>query len=407
MAVCGIITEFDPFHNGHQYLIDTVRRELAPRAVVCVMSGQFTQRGEPAILDKFTRAALAVRGGADLVVELPVCCALNGAREFAYGGVRTLGLLGVVSHLAFGSETGDLTLLERAADLSLREDGTFRDALRVELKAGRSFGTAYARALNAAVRPETGSPEGFPGSNDILALEYLKQLKTAGFSMKAFAIRREGAGHRSYEPDRSFASGRQIRAMLEAKGTAENAAPYVPSFSLEALQSRQNVAAMQDRMLDLLRYRIPEMPAERIASAPGVSEGLENVIRREVRKAEDYGDLVERVRSRRYPAGRVRRALLQVLLGMEKDCLEKLAREPSYVRVLAFNETGAGLIAEAREKGAAHITVNPGKTDWGEDGMPSGLQLDMRASEVYGTLCGKSPYNSSDLVNIPKMLRNS
>ncbi|MBO4881172.1 MAG: nucleotidyltransferase family protein, partial [Firmicutes bacterium] len=108
MSVAGIISEFDPFHNGHRYLIDTVRRELAPRAVVCVMSGQFTQRGEPAVLDKFTRAELAVKGGADLVVELPVCCAVNAAREFAYGGLRTLGLLDVVTHLCFGSETGDL-----------------------------------------------------------------------------------------------------------------------------------------------------------------------------------------------------------------------------------------------------------------------------------------------------------
>ncbi|MCR4805712.1 MAG: nucleotidyltransferase family protein [Clostridia bacterium] len=407
MAVCGIITEFDPFHNGHQYLIDTVRREFAPRAVVCVMSGQFTQRGEPAILDKFTRARLAVMGGADLVIELPACCAVNGAREFAFGGVRTLGLLGVVSHVAFGSETGDLPLLEKAADVSLREDGALREALRTEMEAGRSFGTAYARALNAAVRPQTDSLEGFPGSNDILALEYVKQLKTAGFSMKPFAVRREGAGHREEEPDDRFASGRRIRAILEAGEPVEAAAPYVPSFTLAALQGRQSLALMQARMLDLLRYVIPQTPAERIASAPAVSEGLENVIRREVRKAADYDDLVERVRSRRYPAGRVRRALLQVLLGMEKDCLDKLSRQPSYVRVLAFNETGAGLIAEAREKGAAAIVVNPGKADWGESGAPSGLQLDMRASEVYGTLCGKSPYNSSDLVNIPKMLRNS
>ena len=132
MSVAGIIAEFDPFHNGHQYLIDTVRRELSPRAVVCVMSGQFTQRGEPAILDKFTRANLAVQGGADLVVELPVCCAVNAAREFAFGGVRTLHLLGFVTHLAFGSETGDVKLLERAAELALKENDAFRKALCFE-----------------------------------------------------------------------------------------------------------------------------------------------------------------------------------------------------------------------------------------------------------------------------------
>ena len=177
MSVAGIIAEFDPFHNGHQYLIDTVRRELSPRAVVCVMSGNFTQRGEPAILDKFTRAQLAVKGGADLVVELPVCCAVNAAREFAFGGVRTLHLLGFVTHLAFGSETGDVKLLEHAAELALKENDAFRKALKGQMEAGRPYGTAYARALIAVLGPEIADFPDFPASNDILALEYIKQLK--------------------------------------------------------------------------------------------------------------------------------------------------------------------------------------------------------------------------------------
>ena len=406
MSVAGIISEFDPFHNGHRYLIDTVRRELAPRAVVCVMSGQFTQRGEPAILDKFTRAQLAVQGGADLVVELPVCCAVNAAREFAYGGCRTLSLLGVVTHLCFGSETGNLPLLEKAAELALKEDEAFRNALKGQLEAGRPYGTAYARALRAVLGAEIAEFPHFPASNDILALEYIKQLKQADFGLEPYAVRRVGAGHRDGEISEIYSSGESIRVSLEYEAVLEDIRDEVPPYTYEALKNYHFMPDMEDRMLDILRYEIPQLSLSAILSAPGVSEGLENVIRKEIRKARSYEDLVERIRSKRYPESRVRRILTQILLGITRNDLPNLLLQPNYVRVLAFNETGTALISEAREQGFAHIVVHPGKEDWGKNDVPSNLLLDMRASEIYGTLNGQAPYNSSDLVNIPKIIRN-
>ena len=407
MAIAGIIAEFDPFHNGHKHLIDTVRRALAPRAVVCVMSGQFTQRGEPAVLDKFTRAELAVRCGADLVAELPVSCAVNAAREFAFGGVSTLGLLGVCTHLAFGSETADLALLEGAAQAALEEGGAFREELRRQLESGKPYGTAYALALKASAAPLTADLSGFPGSNDILALEYIKQLKTGDFGMSALAVRREGAGHRQAEAGAQgsgFASGQAIRELLRQKDP-DAAAPYVPGCTLNALRSARDLSQMQAEMFAILRYTLTQKSPEEIACAPGVSEGLENVILREIRGASDYEDLIARVRSRRYPRGRVCRVLAQLLLGIERQHLEDLQSQPAYVRVLAFNETGAGLISEARKMQKARIIVNPGREEWDPSGMPSNLKLDMRASEVYGMLSGRSPYDSSDFVNIPKLFR--
>ncbi|MBR5641994.1 MAG: nucleotidyltransferase family protein [Firmicutes bacterium] len=406
MSVAGIISEFDPFHNGHRYLIDTVRRELSPRAVVCVMSGNFTQRGEPAVLDKFTRAELAVKGGADLVVELPVCCAVNAAREFAYGGLRTLSLLGPVTHLCFGSETGDLALLEKAAELALKEDGAFREALKGQLEAGRPYGTAYARALKAVLGPEIADFPDFPASNDILALEYVKQLKQTDFGIVPYAVKRAGAGHKDAESSGVFASGEGIRMTLTYEGGPEDLEDEVPPYTMEALEHYNFLPDMEGKMLDLLRYEIPQMSAAAIAAAPGVSEGLENVIRREIRKAKNYGELVARIRSKRYPESRICRILVQILLGITRNDLPNLLLEPNYVRVLAFNETGAGLISEAQENGYASIVVNPNKADWGKRETPSNLLLDMRASEVYGVLNGCPPYNSSDLVNIPKIIRN-
>jgi predicted nucleotidyltransferase len=406
LSVAGIISEFDPFHNGHRYLIDTVRRELSPRAVVCVMSGNFTQRGEPAVLDKFTRAGLAVKGGADLVIELPVCCAVNAAREFAYGGLRTLSLLGMVTHLCFGSETGDLALLEKAAELALKEDGAFRSALKGQLEAGRPYGTAYARALKAVLGPEIADFPDFPASNDILALEYVKQLKQVDFGLVPYAVKRAGAGHKDTQPGCVFSSGEAIRMQLTYEGGLDEPADEVPPYTKEALEHYNFIPDMEAKMLDLLRYEIPQLSLSAIAAAPGVSEGLENVIRREIRKATNYGNLVERIRSKRYPESRICRILVQILLGITRNDLPDLLLQPNYVRVLAFNGTGAELISEAREKGHAAIIVNPNKADWGKKEIPSNLLLDMRASEVYGVLNGHAPYNSSDLVNIPKIIRN-
>ncbi|MBR5980428.1 MAG: nucleotidyltransferase family protein, partial [Firmicutes bacterium] len=376
MSVAGIISEFDPFHNGHRYLIDTVRRELAPRAVVCVMSGQFTQRGEPAVLDKFTRAELAVKGGADLVVELPVCCAVNAAREFAYGGLRTLSLLGIVTHLCFGSETGDLALLEKAAELALKEDDAFRMALKGQLEAGRPYGTAYARALEAVLGPEIADLPHFPASNDILALEYIKQLKQTDFGMAPYAVKRTGEAHKNGERTEYYSSGESIRMVLTYEGGPEDLENKVPPYTREALEGYHFLPEMEDKMMDLLRYTVTEMNPGAVAMAPGVSEGLENVIRKEIRKASDYRDLVRRIRSKRYPESRVRRILTQILLGVTRNDLANLLLEPGYVRVLAFNETGAQLISEAREKGFARIVVNPGKEDWGKKEVPSNLLLD-------------------------------
>ena len=406
MSVAGIISEFDPFHNGHRYLIDTVRRELSPRAVVCVMSGQFTQRGEPAILDKFTRAELAVKGGADLVAELPACCAVNAAREFAFGGLRTLGLLGMVTHLCFGSETGDLALLEKAAELALKEDDAFRKALKGQMEAGRPYGTAYARALRAVLGAKIADFPHFPASNDILALEYIKQLKQTDFGIVPYAVKRIGAGHKDAEITEYYSSGESIRFELEYEGGPEDLQDEVPSYTMEALQNYNYIRDMEDRMFEILRYKITAMTPSQIALAPGVSEGLENVICKEIRKAASYRNLVERIRSRRYPESRIQRILIQILLDAGHDDLPNLLLQPAYVRVLAFNETGAGLISEARETGHARVIVNPGKENWKNDQIPSNLRLDMRASVIYGILNGQTPYNSSDLVNIPKIIRN-
>ncbi|MBR0129850.1 MAG: nucleotidyltransferase family protein, partial [Firmicutes bacterium] len=171
MKCAGIISEFNPFHTGHRHLIDSIREKTAPDAVVCVMSGDFVQRGMPAMWDKYIRAASAVDGGADLVLELPAVYAVSGAGQFARGGVKVLKGLGCIEYMGFGSESGDGEQLMNAASLLAKEPENFSRALKEELASGKAYPSAYSSAA-ASIGLD---PVLFSGANDILALEYLKQ----------------------------------------------------------------------------------------------------------------------------------------------------------------------------------------------------------------------------------------
>ena len=219
MAV-AVICEFNPFHNGHAYLLREARR-LTGSPVVCVMSGSFTQRGEAAITDKFTRAAIALKNGADLVAELPAVYAVANAQRFAEGGVAVAALLPSVTHLAFGCETDDLELLQTAADAAADENVNARIA--EQMKSGES----YPRAFSAAVREVYGEKTAalLASPNNILAVEYLRALRGTG--IKPLPVKRVGAAHDSAETVRQFASGSFLRAALQR---GEDAAAYMPEL---------------------------------------------------------------------------------------------------------------------------------------------------------------------------------
>ncbi len=373
MRAAGIIAEYNPFHLGHaRHLRQT--RELTGLPVVCAMSGSFVQRGEAAVLWKFARAAMAVRCGADLVLELPVSFACAGAQRFAVGGVGLLASLGVVSHLSFGSESGDAELLARAAALS--DDADVDARLRENLVGGTTYAAARQRAM-AEADPAAAARLSDP--NDILAVEYLRAIRILGADLKALPIRRLGAAHDG-APLPDSASASHIRQLLRS-GDIAAAERAMPEAACTVL--REELAAgrgpVDPRRLDTAVMSVlRRMEAADFAALPDVSEGLEYRLARAARTAVDPGDFCGKVKTKRYPLARLRRIVTAAYLGLTRE--DAADAVPSCARVLAFNDTGRALLREI--SGIPVVTKAADGRDLGGE-IARQLTLEARADDLF------------------------
>ena len=355
MNICGIVCEFNPFHNGHRYLIDACRAHLgADSAVVCVMSGDFVQRGEAAAFLKHDRARAAVASGADLVLELPLPWCMATAQTFARGAVGLLDATGVVTHLCFGSESGDLPgLIQTARALAAPE----LDALlRAELERGIGYAAARQRALEALTGTEQTA---LTQPNDILAVEYLRTMETQGMNMTPFCVKRRGAGHDSAS-DGAMLSGLSLRQMM-CRG--EDVSDRMPEGAYAALTGGAGLLSAE-RIETALLSRLRALPPEAYACAPDVSEGLENRVYAAARTEATLEAITDRVSTKRYPRARVRRILVSAALGLRE---EDGAGIPPYLRPLAANGRGLALLREmARRASIPVLTKSAHVRDMGE-----------------------------------------
>lgn len=308
MPVFGVICEYDPFHLGHRWMLEQLHRQ---GPVVCAMSGCFTQRGEFAAVNKFARAEMAVRNGADLVLELPTPWAVSGAERFARGGVELLKKTGLVTHLAFGSECGDLEALQRVEACLSGE--SFQETLRRRLEGGETFARCRQAAVEELLDPRDAALLSQP--NNILAIEYLKALRRADFSMEPITFPRRGGPHDGGAAD-GIASASHIRRLLRA-GHTEEAMAFLPRESAEVL--RREIAAGRGPV-DMhtcqraILARLRTMSQEDFLPYDGGGEGLYRRFYRAVRQAADIDGLLEAARTRRYPLARLRRMLLAACL---------------------------------------------------------------------------------------------
>ena len=350
MPVFGVICEYDPFHLGHRWMLEQLHRQ---GPVVCAMSGCFTQRGEFAAVNKFARAEMAVRNGADLVLELPTPWAVSGAERFARGGVELLKKTGLVTHLAFGSECGDLEALQRVEACLSAE--SFQETLRRRLEGGETFARCRQAAVEELLDPRDAALLSQP--NNILAIEYLKALRRADFPMEPITFPRRGGPHDGGAAD-GIASASHIRRLLRA-GHTEEAMAFLPRESAEVL--RREIAAGRGPV-DMhtcqraILARLRTMSQEDFLPYDGGGEGLYRRFYRAVRQATDMDGLLEAARTRRYPLARLRRMTLWAYLGLTSaDVPERMP----YLRVLAASGTGCRLLAEMRTSAAAPVLTKP------------------------------------------------
>ncbi len=399
MDAAGIIAEFDPFHNGHKYLLDTVHAELPSHALVCVMSGNFVQRGTPAVCSKWTRAEMAVRCGADLVLELPFVYACNSAPEFAKGGVKVLKAAGCDT-IAFGSESGDAERLAHTSELACREPEEFKAALQNSMSEGRSYAASYSRALEE-LDPATAGLKDTP--NDLLAVEYLKQNILQNAGLKPLAVQRKGEGHGSAEGISSgFASASALREEIRLGNMKDVIVNQPDAIHELSLAARYLDKAAKYRLFELIRYSLVVSTPEHLSEIYGMAEGLENAFMKASLIAPNTNDLIMAVKTRRYTYARLSRILMAVITGLTAAEYRKIDSEPlPYLRPLAFNEKGAALLRQIKDRGTAVIVSNVNK--YTPDTEVSELMLgkDLLASDIYSLIQGITIYEGSDKTRSP------
>ncbi|MBR3503655.1 MAG: nucleotidyltransferase family protein [Clostridia bacterium] len=346
MKLCGVIAEYNPFHNGHAHHLGQARALSGCDWLIVCMAGGVVQRGEVALLDKWTRARMALAHGADLVVELPALFAVRPAEAFARGGVMTLAAMGVDA-LSFGCETDDLELLRRAARLLAAED----EALSGETRRGLAAGLTHARARGEAVERRLGLPEGFLNRpNTALALEYLKALDGVGRETGVCLVPREGDYHG--EALGRFAGASAIRAAALRERGAE-AARAMPPDCFEAMESCLGAGrfarteALDQALLFLLRGAKPD----ELAALCDAGEGLERLF---IRRAGETGAreaLIRAVKSKRYTYARLSRFCAQAMLNLTRDAAQAHP-VPEYLRALGFRRDAAPLLRHLKETAA-------------------------------------------------------
>lgn len=378
MFIFGIISEYNPFHRGHERHI-ALTRQSADDLIVCAMSGSFVQRGEPAIFDKWTRAKCTLLGGADIVIELPLLHAVQSAQGFASGGVNVLAAAGA-THLSFGCETDDIALLQSLADKLGNEDNEYKEAIKAQLSEGVSFPRAR---MNAANAPNIAS---MPGA--LLGIEYLKAINQYHPHIIPHVIRREGAGYHCADINAYLPSATAIRAALTAGETqkALNAMPDVCSDYIRTQINAGLVPAFADAFDNALLTTLRLKGCGYIAQLPDVNEGLENRIFDAAQRCRTRSELIALVKTKRYTYARISRILLCALLGITKDMMTAANTSPvSHIRVL-------GAKSPEVLKKLASVSKVPLITT----AAPPYPDIDVAASNVWALTQAAKPFCDAD-----------
>ncbi|NLW45052.1 MAG: nucleotidyltransferase [Syntrophomonadaceae bacterium] len=355
MPIVGIIAEYNPLHNGHLHHIKTSRRLTGARGVICVISGSFTQRGEPALVNKWARAEMALKAGADLVFELPFVFAARSAYHFARGGVSLLQRTGVTTHLSFGSELGEIKPLQEVARILHQEPQGFVHLLKEQLRKGNSYPQARSNALDEYMRTGGTVPccdwQGILSlPNNILAVEYLRALLAERSDLIPITIPRLGQGYHQIGND-EFASATAIRNEIENKRPLSEI-KGLPPFTREILAREFNTGSgpvSSHSLFNLIRYTLSRMSTDDLSQIYDVSEGLENRIHKLAPLCGSRDELITSVKTRRYSYTRISRILLYILLNFTKDAAAIFDTSgPQYLRLLGFSPQGQKILHEMK-----------------------------------------------------------
>ncbi len=384
--VLGIIAEYNPFHNGHLYHINQSKELVHPDYTVCIISGNFVQRGNVSIIDKWSKAEMAINAGANLVIELPTIYSISSAENFSEGCIKILDSFKLNTVLSFGSECGDINILERFADILYREPPEYKSLLNHEIQTGISYPKARENALLMYVNDIRKYANTLSCPNNILGIEYMKAIKKFKSNILPITFKRYGVTHNSNDIVDSFTSASHIRELLCEN---KNISKLVPDYTYEILARQINsgksvldIAAFEREIL----YALRRMTLNEIRNLPDVTEGLANSILSAVSSCNSYDELIEKIKCKSYTLTRIQRILLYALLGITKQDMDESRKVKPYVRVLGIDDKGKELLSELSRSNPKLQVITSVKDFYKNSNnriLSRMLNLDILATNIY------------------------
>ena len=350
--VLGIIAEYNPFHNGHMYHLQKAKEQSGAQYCICVMSGNFVQRGNTSIVNKWKKAEIALLNGVDLVIELPTIYSVASAEGFSLGAIKLLNNLKIVDAISFGTETSDFAALNNISSIVNEEPMKYKSILNSELKKGLSFPKARENALMLYLNDNKRYDNILNTPNNILAIEYLKALKKIKSTIQPIPVKREKVYYNDNVIVDEFASATAIRKLLKNEEFSE-IRKVVPKSTYQILKKETELGNV---VLDLSRYEkeiiynLRRMTVSEIAELPDVNEGLEHSLKNAANYSNDITNLINIVKTKRYTVTRIQRILICALLGITKRDVGMAKKAEPYIRVLGFNEKGKELISRINKQ---------------------------------------------------------
>ncbi len=385
-GILGIVSEYNPFHNGHVHHLQISKQLTKTDFSVAVMSGNFVQRGDTSIIDKWTKAEMALKAGVDLVIELPTVYAISSAENFADGAVKILNSLGVVDYISFGSEIGEITPLNDVAEILYKEPKEFSTLITSQLKSGLS----YPKAREIAISQFFGSSKKYSGiisnPNNILGVEYLKALKKHKSKIKPLTIKRNYSDYNSKDEKNGVASSTAIRTMLQNKKNVHYVVPYETYELLDECINNGKLITDISVFEKEIIYTLRKMTLSEISNLPDVSEGLENKIKFSANNYNNLKDLISNIKSKRYTQTRIQRILLYALLNISQKDINASKKLTPYIRVLGFNKHGKRIIsaiAAANSKLKIIVSVKKFMENSNDTALRNMISKDIFATNVY------------------------
>ncbi len=408
MNTLGIIAEYNPFHKGHKYSIETLKANCNADFAVVIMSGDYTQRGCPAVFDKYTRCAMALSCGADLVLELPVYYSTGSAEFFAGGAVSILNGLGCIDYLGFGSESGDILSMKQIAEVLVFEPSEFTASLKNNLKLGKSYAAARAEALKSCADIDTDI---ISTPNNVLGTEYIKAILLQKSNIKPICIKRQGAGYHDTSADNEYASATAIRSLMEKSDSLPaSLSTYIPDEAVavieQKIKDKKTKLVTPDSFSELLHYKLLSEKITGFEKYLDVSREISDKIQSDLSDFNGFTDFVEKLKTKELAYTRINRALLHILLNITKSNMDLYSPDrshfTSYARILGFKGASSALMKTIKE--TATIPVISRLSDAYKQLDDTQMQLlseTITASNIYDLIsadCVKNEYAKAPII---------